>query len=132
MTVVHKPFVITNIEEIQKAELNIMGKIFNKNPNLDMYRITAILKSYVEKTSKGRELLKKLGLEEKLDDLDMKYIEYAEAFTVTLPVTHQTINWDKYHIGGEIMIAYYPTNVWATFHAEGKEDNISNKKRLEG
>jgi len=129
MTVVHKPFIILDIQEIQKAEMKVMGFSLHKNPDLDMYRVKAILKSYMEKTQKGRDFLKKIGLGEKMNELDMHYMEYAEAFTFYLPMTHKTLNENKYHVGGEIMIAYYPTNVWATFHTAGEPDNNNDRLR---
>jgi len=128
MTVSHKPYIIFEIEGIRKAEGKYKNRIFMSRPELDMYRITAILKSYIEKTQEGLNILDKLGLGEKLTQLNMEYLNNAEAFTVTIPVTHQTINWNKYHVGGEIMIAYYPTNVWATFHTEGEADNNDEQK----
>lgn len=130
MSVVFKPFVIVDIIEMQKAESSARGMTFMKNPDLDMYRIVAVLKDYIKKTGKGRRLLKKLGHGDKMDELDMKYLEYQEAFTVMIPVTHKTLNMNNYHVGGEIMVAYYPINVWASFHMDGQPDNNDDKRRL--
>ena len=65
-----------------------------------------------------------------MDDLNQEYISNAEAFTATIPVTSKSIEWNKYHVGGEIMIAYYPSNVWASFHTDGEPDNDNDKKRV--
>ena len=130
MTVIHKPFIIFEIEEIQKAEINARGRTLFKKPELDMYKIKAILKEWVEKTKDGRKLLKQLGHEEHMEDLDLSYLKLQESFIATIPVTHQTLNWNKYQVGSEIMIAYYPTNVWATFHTDGEPDNINDKRRI--
>jgi len=130
MTVVYKPFVIIDIFEMEKAELGFLGTKLMRKPELDMFRIRAVLKSFLNNTSKGKEILKKIGLEYKLDELDQKYSEYLEAFTAYIPVTRQTLEWNKYHVGGEIMIAYYPTSVWATFHTNGEEDNNDDFNRL--
>jgi len=132
MTVELEPYIITDIVEMQKAEMSAMGMTIMKNPDLDMYRMTAVMKCYIEKTKKGRKILEKLGHGDKLSEVEMKYLEYEESFTAFIPITHKSLNWNKYEIGGEIMIAYYPTNVWATFHAEGEPDNINDHKRLQG
>lgn len=129
MTVFFKKFVITDIILMQKAEVKALGMSFAKNPNLDVYRIVAISKSYIDKTGKGREILKKLGHGEKMDELDIKYMDYQDAFTVMLPITSKSLNWNKYQIGDEIMVSYYPTNVWATFHCENEKDNDADYKR---
>jgi len=131
MSVSHKPFVIIDIIPMQKAEMSAMGMTFMKNPDLDMYRVVAVLKSYIEKTAKGRKFLEKLGHGEKMSELNEKYLEFEDAFKVMLPVTSKTINMDKFHVGGEIMVAYYPTNVWATFHAKGEKPNYNDYKRME-
>jgi len=122
MTVVHKPFVIVDIVEMQKAEINILGRTVSSNPSLDMYQIKAVLKSYIEKTKEGRKILEKLGHGDKLTELEQKYFDMTDAFTASIPVTHQTLNWNKYHVGGEIMIAYYPTTVYGDFKIVGEEN----------
>jgi len=130
MSVSHKPYIIFEIEEIKKAEAKYKGRTFMRNPDLDMFRITAVLKSYIEKTQEGFKILEKIGLGSKMDDLNQEYISNAEAFTATIPVTSKSIEWNKYHVGGEIMIAYYPSNVWASFHTDGEPDNDNDKKRV--
>lgn len=132
MTVVNKPYIIFDIEEVKKAEINIMGKVLKSNPDLDVYRIRAILKSYIEKTEQGFRILEKLGHGDKLSELNMEYLNTADAFTVCIPVTAKTINWNKYRIGNTIMVAYYPPSVWASFHCEGAEDNNDDLKRKKG
>jgi len=132
MTVVHKPYIIIDIIPMQKAEVKILGKVFQKNPDLDMFRIVAVTKGYIEKTEKGRKLLADLGQGEHTGKLNDMYLEYAEAFTVYIPMTSKTIEYNNYHLGGEIMVAYYPTNVWATFHCEGEKDNNNDKKHIKG
>jgi len=130
MSVSHKPYIIFEIEEIKKAEAKHKGRTFMRNPDLDMFRITAVLKSYIEKTQEGFKILEKIGLGSKMDDLNQEYISNAEAFTATIPITSKSIEWNKYHVGGEIMIAYYPSNVWASFHTDGEPDNDNDKKRV--
>lgn len=115
MTVVHTTYVIIDIIEMQKAEINAGGMTFMQRPELDMYQVKAVLKSYIEKTAKGRKLLKKLGYGEKITELEYRYLEYTDAFTAIIPITHDTLNQNKYHVGGEIMIAYYPTTVYGEF-----------------
>lgn len=118
MTVSHTKYVIIDIIEMQKAELNVRGHTLMQRPELDMYQVRCILKSFAEKTKQGRKWLKELGMDEKMNELDQKYFEYADAFVATIPVTHKTLNDNGYHIGGEIIIAYYPTNVYGEFHME--------------
>lgn len=130
MSVVFKPFVIMDIIEMQKAEVKALGMTFMSKPDLDMYRIVAILKEFAEKTTEGRKMLKDLGHGEKLEELDDRYLEYQDAFIVMLPVTHHTLNKNNYQIGGEIMVAYYPTSVWASFHIEGHPDNNDDSRRV--
>lgn len=130
MTVVHKPYIIFDIELIKKAEMKAMGMTLKKNPDIDMYRIKAILKTYIEQTKKGYKALEKLGHGKKVDDLTKEYLEQQEAFTVYLPVTAKTLEWNKYHLGSEIRVAYYPDNVWATFHTDDEPDNNNDFNRM--
>jgi len=116
MSVIHTKYVIIDIIEMHKAEIAAMGMTLMQRPELDMYMIRAVLKSYLEQTNKGRGLLKKLGHGDKMPELESKYLNYTEAFTASLPCTHKTLNDNKYHVGGEIMIAYYPTSVYGEFH----------------
>jgi len=129
MSVSFKPYIIFEIEEIKKAELNVMGMKLHAKPDLDMYRIKAVLKSYIEKTQKGFEILDKLGHGDKLDQLNKEYLDTCEAFTAYIPITSKSININNYHLGGEIMIAYYPTDVYATWHMDGQPDNHDDHKR---
>ena len=131
MSVSHKPYIIFEIEEIKKAEAKHKGRTFMRNPDLDMFRITAVLKSYVEKTQQGFKILDKIGLGSKMDDLNKEYLSTAEAFTASVPVTSKSIEWNRYHVGGEIMIAYYPTEVWASFHTKDEPDNDDEKPDVE-
>jgi len=123
MTVSHTTFVIIDIVEMQKAEVNAGGMTFMRRPELDMYQIHAILKSYIEKTGKGRKILKKLGHGEHMTELDNQYMMYENAFTAVIPITHKALNENKYHVGGEIMIAYYPTTVYGEFHIKEEKKN---------
>ena len=136
MSVVFKPFIIFDIEPIKKAELVVMGVTLHKKPDLDMYRVKAVLKSYIEKTEKGFQILEKLGQGEKLGELNKIYIEQSEAFTVYLPMTHKTINKNKYGLGSEIIVAYYPPSVYAKWCCDGipdnKEDYDRYKEYMEG
>lgn len=131
MTVVFKPYVIYDIVKVKEAKINIaeLGLEIPGDPGLDMYHIKAVLKSWVEKSMMGRKLLSKMGLTEYMSQLESEYQDTVNAFTAVIPATARTIEWNKYHVGGEIMIAYYPTNVWATFHAEGEEDNNDDFER---
>ena len=131
MSVSHKEYIIFEIEEIAKAEGRYKNRVFMKNPDLDMFRIKAVLKSYIEKTQDGFKILEKIGLGSKMDDLNQEYLKNCEAFTATIPVTSKTIEWNKYHVGGSIMIAYYPSNVRASFHSKDLPDNDDEKPDVE-
>ena len=132
MTVSHKKYVIIEIEEVKKAEIDlpVIGKLLRKS-ELDVYRIKAVLKEWITKTEEGYKMIEKLGHGDKMDKLTEEYLKTAEAFTATVPVTSRAIEWNKYHLGGDIIISYYPDNVWATFHTEGQPDNNNDKKRME-
>jgi len=122
ISVVCKPFIIIDVKEKKTNPIN---------PGLSIFEITAVLKDWAEKSHKGRKLLKKLKLEEYMGVLDAEYLDTTEAFTTKIPASGKTLEWSKYHVGNEIMIAYYPTNVWATFHANGEKDNTDDRRRFE-
>lgn len=130
MTVVHKPFIIFEIELVKKAEIVVMGRSLHSRPELDMYCVKAVLKSYIEGTKKGYKLLEKLGHGDKSGDLTKEYLDQQRAFTVSIPMTGQCIEWNKYRLGSELMVAYYPSNVWDTFHTDDEPDNNNDKKRV--
>ena len=73
MTVVHKKFVIIDIIEMQKAEINVEGSTLLRKTELDMYLMRAILKDFAKKTQKGREFLKKIGMEKPFISQCMEY-----------------------------------------------------------
>ena len=127
MSVSHKKYVIIDIKEIKKAEQKVRNKIIMRKPEQDIFKITAVRKSWIEKSQQGFKLLEQLGYGDKLDQLNQEYLDTAEAFTAILPATSKSIEWNKYHLGGDIMIAYYPENVWATFHAKDLPDNKDEK-----
>lgn len=102
MTLVNKPYLIIDITEIKASPLK---------PNLAIYKITAVLGDWIAKSYHGRKLLKDKGYEEFMDKLEDEYKKTAECFVATVPATAQTLEWNKFHVGGYINIAYFPQSV---------------------
>jgi len=131
MTVVHKPYIIFDIQKIKEAKIEAKKRVLARNPDLDLFRVKIVLKSWIENTKKGYKILEKLKYGDKVDQLTKEYLDTTPGFTAFIPMTAKTIEWNKYKVGSEIIMAYYPSNVWASFHTDGEPDNINDKKRID-
>lgn len=107
MTIVKKPYIITDIIEMKNSDHYDLPIPI---PSMKVFHIHAVYKKWVEESMKGREKLDEMGLKEHIDTLEQDYMESYTAFTAIVPATEKTIEWNRYHVGGIINIAYYPEN----------------------